>query len=160
MINRFRLYHQNRGTASTVIWLFVLGYLIWMLLRNFSTPVAAVMLTAFGLCLLAPLAIMPICERYPARASRVAQGCSYLLIGYVAINYFNVFQFPGYVYFIGMLAISFYFGWTFWFFSSPAIFTGRRVAVMQDRFMAHEEAELEREIEAHERLEREQTGGV
>lgn len=163
MINRFRLYHQNRGTASTIIWTLVFVYLIWTLVTNFSTPVAVAVLGVFGLCLLAPLAIMPLCERDPIRASKVAQGFSYLLFGYIAINYFNVFQFPAYVYLIGMLAISFYFGWTFWFYSSPRIFTNRRVAVIEERYFADEEAELQREIEAHERemeMEREQARGI
>jgi hypothetical protein len=152
MINRFRLYQQNVGTFSTITWIVVLGYLVWNQFQWNANSTKVVMLTVFGLCLIAPLAVMPICERYPRQSARLMSYLQYVLLGFILISFFNVYQFPGMVYLLFVPMVFFFFGWSFWFFSSPQIFTDRRVVAIHDRMMAEEERALEHEIKVHQGL--------
>lgn len=151
MIHRFRLYQQNVGTVNTVIWIVVLLYLVSGQFRYMSGLTTAIMLGAMGLCLLAPLAIMPICERFPAKAAQTARVMQYAIIVFFLLSILNVVSPPGWVYMLVILLVFFYFGWNFWFFSSPAIFTSRRAQGMYDQQMAHEETYLVEEIERNQR---------
>lgn len=151
MIDRFRLYQQNVGTTNAVIWIAVLGYLVWNAFQ-FTSPVqTSIVLVALLLCLIAPLATMPICERYPVQASRVARWFQYGILVIIALSFFNVYHLPGIWFLVFLLGLFFYFGWTFWFHSSPAVITRRRADRMREMYMAHEEAALQREIEENQR---------
>lgn len=151
MINRFRLYQQNVGTVNAVIWVAVLLYLVSGQFRYSSPVTTVIMLTAMGLCLLAPLAIMPICERYPAATAKAARLLQYAILVFILLTILNVFTAPGWVFMLVILLVFFYFGWTFWFFSSPAVFTNRRAQVLREQQLAYEEAVLEHEIEQNQR---------
>lgn len=151
MINRFRLYQQNVGIVNSVVWVVVLVYLVSGQFRYGSQTTTAIMLTVMGLCLIAPLAIMPICERFPAKAAKTARLLQYAILVFFLLSILNVVYAPGWVYMLVILLVFFYFGWTFWFFSSPAIFTNRRVQVIHDRYLTDEEAALQREIEQNQR---------
>jgi hypothetical protein len=151
MIDRFRLYQQNVGTTNAVIWLAVLGYLVWNAFQFTSPLTTWIVLIALVLCLIAPLATMPICERYPVQASRIARWFQYGILVVIALSFFNVYQLPGLWFLVFLLGMFFYFGWTFWFHSSPAVYTQRRANRLEGMYMANEEAALQREIEKNQR---------
>lgn len=151
-MNRFRLYSQNLGGVNLMIWLLVLAYLVWAQFQYSSSLATWVMLVVLGLCLLAPLAIMPICERYPGRSAQIARWVQFVILGFVVLSWTNVVMIPWYAYLVFVGTVFLYFGWTFWFYSSPAVFTGRRVGGLHERYMAAEEAELVREVEANQQM--------
>ncbi len=151
MIQRFRLYQQNVGTVNAVVWVLVLVYLVYGQFGSMSRQTTVIMLTVMGLCLIAPLAIMPICERFPVRAAKTARLLQYGILVFFLISIFNVVPVPGWAFMIAILFVFFYFGWNFWFFSSPAIFTNRRAEGMHERQMAYEEAALQEEIDRNQR---------
>ena len=149
MINRFKLYQQNVGTFNTITWIVMLGFLTWRQFSWSSVSTRIFMLSLFTLCLIAPLATMPICERYPSKASTVMRYFQFILIAFFVINLLNLYHFPGIVYLIFLPCLFFFFGWTFWFYSSSQIFTDRRVQAIHEQWMTEEENELRREIAAH-----------
>ena len=56
------------------------------------------------------------------------------------------------MWFLGFVLVLFlYFGWSFWFYSSPKVFTGRRVSHLKVVQMDAEEAALRREVEENQR---------
>jgi Ca2+/Na+ antiporter len=151
MINRFRLFHQNMGTGNTLIWVVVLGYFVWVTTQNFNPVGMVVMFSIMGLCLIAPLAIMPLCERNPYRASRIARGLQFMILGYIALSFFNVFQIPAPWSMLFILFLFLMFGWTFWFHSSPRVWSVNRVTRYQNQMLAAEEAALNAEIASNQR---------
>jgi Ca2+/Na+ antiporter len=151
MIDRFRLFHQNMGAGNTLIWVVVLGYFVWVTTQNFNPAGMVVMFSVMGLCLIAPLAIMPLCERNPYRASKIARGLQFAILAYIALSFFNVFQLPPPWSFLFILVLFLMFGWTFWFHSSPKVWSARRYAHFENSMLDAEEAALQREVSAQQR---------
>lgn len=151
MITRFRTYAQNRGPYGLLTWGVVLAILIWNQFRFFTTTAALIILPIMGLCLIAPLAIMPLCERNPARAARVQNTIWNILLVYIVLSFFNLFVPPVLVSLGVILFVFFMFGWGFWFYSSPAVVTNRRYEGMQAHWLEREEAALAEEVEANQR---------
>lgn len=142
MIDRFRLYQQNVGTVNAMIWIVVLGYLVWNVFQFTSPVMTWIVLVALALCLVAPLATMPICERYPVQVSKITRWFQYGIWVIIALSFFNVYQLSGLWFLAFLLGLFFFFGWTFWFHSSPAVYTQRRAERLEGMYMAHEEASL------------------
>lgn len=151
LITRFKTYAQNRGQHGLWTWGIILGILVWNQFRYFTPTITMIVLPIMGLCLIAPLAIMPLCERNPMLAARVQNTIWNLMIVYIVLSFFNFFMPPVLVSLGIILLVFFMFGWGFWFYSSPAVVTNRRYEGMQAQWMAHEEAALQREIEENQR---------
>lgn len=149
MMNRFRIYMENRGRLGLLGWVAILVFLIWNQFRVFTPAFAAVMLVGLALCLVAPLAIMPLSERDPARSARRQQIIWNGLLGVLLLSF--VVQYHPLLWLGFTLVLFFMFGWGFWFYSSPAVVTNRRWSGIQDRAMDAEESALRREVEANQR---------
>lgn len=111
MITRFKTYAQNRGPYGLLTWGVVLAILIWNQFRFFTTTAALIILPIMGLCLIAPLAIMPLCERNPALAARVQNTIWNILLVYIVLSFFNLFVPPVLVSLGVILFVFFMFGW-------------------------------------------------
>ena len=151
MITRFKTYAQNRGQHGLWTWVIILAFLVWNQFRYFTPTATMIVLPIMGLCLIAPLAIMPLCERNPMLAARVQNTIWNLLIVYIVLGFFNLFVPPVLLSFGVVLLVFFMFGWGFWFYSSPAVMTNRRYEGMQAKWMEQEEAALVQEIETTQR---------
>lgn len=134
-----------------ISWLVVLAVLVWHQISFFTPTATMIILPVMGLCLVAPLALMPICERYPVQSSRVERMIWNLLLVYIVLSFFQFFVPPGLVSFGVILFVFFLFGWGFWFYSSPAVVTNRRYVTLEARWHEQAEASLVAEVEANQR---------
>ena len=151
MITRLRTYAQNRGSYGLISWVVIFAILIWNQFRFFTPTALMMIIPMMGLCLIAPLAIMPLCERNPVKASRIQNTIWNLLIVYFVLSFFNVVVPPVLVSFGVILFVFFMFGWGFWFYSSPTVVTNRRYEGMQAQWLEQEEIALQEEIDANQR---------
>jgi hypothetical protein len=152
MFKRFQRYYENFGPVQTLIFLGVMIFLIYRQLQYGTVLARAIMTTFLIAGFFAPLPLMGLCERNPHAASKTAKYLQYLILAFIVINYFNVYTFPGYIYFLFLLSIFVFIGWSFWFFSSPRVATARGGNYDHSRALAQEEMYLNQEIANNEKL--------
>lgn len=123
MITRLRRYRDNLGVVNTVLGVLFVGYIAWRMLQMSSVS-AMVLYASFALFLLIlPLALMPLLVPRPQFAARCIKYGQYAIYGVVILSILNLVAIPPVVGLAIIMAIFFYMGLVFWFYSSPHIMT-------------------------------------